>query len=274
MLASATGLCSLAGSTRNSITMCARPKGKDAGQPRQPLFKREEPDEDIDDEFGEDEDIDLEGEEGSLEDDDDDEGGFLDLDEELDEGSGHARGINLGTVPWAQAALDAAEKTINSRDCEDLGLYLFRIDAVRNKVDIRIDSFTDAYGSPSLDQIQTFSRLFYQELEQKLGLEAAGTIMVEVSSPGADRELQVPEELDRFNLLPLVVDFVGDNGAVDSKILELVEYMKDQGVTVWKLADVKANAQQKGKKLSKKQLALRFNLPVSSIKRVRVHVDI
>ncbi len=41
----------------------------------------------------------------------------------------------------------------------------------------------DVYGSPSMDDITSFSREFYAELETALGEEAAGNLQIEVSSP-------------------------------------------------------------------------------------------
>lgn len=41
----------------------------------------------------------------------------------------------------------------------------------------------DRYGSPMLDELETFSRQFYTQLEAALGEEAAGVLTVEISSP-------------------------------------------------------------------------------------------
>ena len=41
----------------------------------------------------------------------------------------------------------------------------------------------DKYGSPSLDEVSSFSREFYRSLEAKIGEQAAGELSVEVSSP-------------------------------------------------------------------------------------------
>lgn len=41
---------------------------------------------------------------------------------------------------------------------QNLELYLFRVILSRKKIDVRIDSFDDLYGSPSIDQIEKFSR--------------------------------------------------------------------------------------------------------------------
>ena len=43
-------------------------------------------------------------------------------------------------------------------------------------------------------------RLLYHELELELGLEAAGDIGLEASSPGAERLVQLPGELARFQV--------------------------------------------------------------------------
>lgn len=39
-------------------------------------------------------------------------------------------------------------------------------------------------------------------LVDRLGEESAGEITVEVSSPGAERQLRLPEELERFMVRP------------------------------------------------------------------------
>lgn len=41
----------------------------------------------------------------------------------------------------------------------------------------------DLYGSPTLDEVEAFSREFYKELEAVLGAEGAGKLSIEISSP-------------------------------------------------------------------------------------------
>lgn len=43
-------------------------------------------------------------------------------------------------------------------DMSHLELYVFRVILARKKLDIRLDSFEDLYGSPSIDAIEKFSR--------------------------------------------------------------------------------------------------------------------
>jgi ribosome maturation factor RimP len=45
------------------------------------------------------------------------------------------------------------------------------------------------------------------ELEALLGVEGAGEVTFEVSSPGAERQLQLPSDLERFQKLPLKVEY-------------------------------------------------------------------
>ena len=97
---------------------------------------------------------------------------------------------------------------------------------------------------------------------------------LQVSSPGADRTLRLPQDLKRFGSLPLRVDHSATlDGAPTSQVLVLVEADESGGVTRWRLADVRANAPVKGRKLSKRQREMTFDIPMASITRARIHVD-
>jgi len=170
---------------------------------------------------------------------------------------------------WGQKALDCALSILQKR--EDLELYAFRAMSANKRVDIRIDKLTDTYGSPSLDEIGEFSRDFNESLESVIGEEAAGQIEIEVSSPGADRAVKVPDELTRFQSLPMVVRSL-DNP--DSRIFNFVE-MKAEDMTVWKYADVKANRSLgKGRGLSKKQKEALIEILVQDLDSVTLHIDL
>jgi hypothetical protein len=58
-----------------------------------------------------------------------------------------------------------------------------------------------------------------------------------------------------------------------AQVLELIEHDQAQGLTKWRLADVRANAPVKGRALSKRQRAAVYDIPVPSITRARVFVD-
>eukprot|EP00955_Chlamydomonas_euryale_P112433 366130-Chlamydomonas_euryale.AAC.60 len=138
-----------------------------------------------------------------------------------------------------------------------------------------------------------FSRMMFMEMDALLGEEAAGDVSFEVSSPGAERELLLPKDLDRFQEMPLRVEYVAEDGADVTKqglaglrcvrgmntcqhalqVMELLEYDEAQTSTVWKLADVKANSPGKGRAMSKKQREMRVTIPAAKIVRARIHVD-
>ena len=117
-----------------------------------------------------------------------------------------------------------------------------------------------------------------------------------MSSPGAERQLILPGDLSRFQSLPLRVEYKSpEDGAdiiqviahelghynfkllnrfsIQIQVMELLTYDEASGTTEWRLAEVKANAPMKGRKMSKKQKDLRFNIPVASLVRIRIHVD-
>jgi ribosome maturation factor RimP len=90
---------------------------------------------------------------------------------------------------------------------EGLALYSLRCFAAPARADVRLDRLDDDYGSPSLDDIEKFSRALGAAFEAAVGEEAAGEVALEVSTPGAERELVLPGDLKRFAPLPLWVEY-------------------------------------------------------------------
>jgi hypothetical protein len=87
----------------------------------------------------------------------------------------------------------------------------------------------------------------------------------------------VPEELERFQTLPMKVVFStgGQPAAVDTKVLRLVGLDAETGASEWALADVRVNRQGgKGQRISKKQAAQRFSLSPADIRQVNLHIEI
>jgi len=180
--------------------------------------------------------------------------------------------VDTGGAPWAETALACARDVLGGPDLGDCALYSFRAVPSAMRVDVRLDKLTDRYGSPTLDDVETFSRKFNAALDAALGEEAAGGIECEVSSPGAERVVAVPRDLGRFRELPMRVDFEDGAGGADSQVLQVREW--DDERTVWGLANVRANRTVKGKAtLSRKQRDLVFEIPVARISRARLHVD-
>ena len=55
--------------------------------------------------------------------------------------------------------------------------------------------------------------------------------------------------------------------------MDLLAYDEVAGTTEWRLADVRANSPMKGRSMSKKQKEMRFSIAVSSLTRLRIHVN-
>lgn len=100
---------------------------------------------------------------------------------------------------------------------------------------------------------------------------------MEVSSPGADRLLRVPDDLLRFKDMAMIVNYLEDS---DDRPLEkegvyhLDSIETESKCCVWKLADVRENRDPsaKGRPLSRKQRDCRLKLPYDMIKRVKIYI--
>ncbi|XP_020246939.1 uncharacterized protein LOC109824710 [Asparagus officinalis] len=192
---------------------------------------------------------------------------------------GEGGGISLAGTSWDKKALSLAEKVSMSFD-GDLKIYAFKT-TVNSTIRVRIEKLSSKYGSPSMTDIEAFSSA-YQELLDEAGL--AGTIpenlSLEVSSPGVERVVRIPEELERFKEKPMKVRYTINNAASDSPqesegIYKLISFDLDSQNCTWGIADVKANRKQagKGRPLTKKQREWRLQTPFDSLILVRIHSD-
>ncbi|KAL4450678.1 hypothetical protein ABPG77_001034 [Micractinium sp. CCAP 211/92] len=202
---------------------------------------------------------------------------FVDDWEELEEQVGPE--LSTGGVEWGEKALAVVQQLLESPAAADAGLQDIRLFSFRaipssKRLDIRLDKLTDQYGSPSLDDVATFSRQFNEAYEAAVGETAAGEIEVEVSSPGAERQVRVPVELERFAELPMRVEYCLEGDKVDVKVLGFESHDAAAALTRWRLADVRVNRTGgKGRGLSRKQRDAVFELPLSAIRRVNLHID-
>eukprot|EP00879_Flechtneria_rotunda_P028315 GHRR01030416.1.p1 GENE.GHRR01030416.1~~GHRR01030416.1.p1 ORF type:complete len:317 (+),score=84.42 GHRR01030416.1:336-1286(+) len=219
---------------------------------------------DEDEDFLQDEDEDFEAD-GILEDEEDWQGTGISEDPGPE--------LLTGNVAWGDAALKVARAVLDRPENSSLNLYLFRVLVPTKTIEVRLDRLDDVYGSPDMDDIERFSRALMQGLEAELGTEAAGDIAVEVSSPGAERTLIIPQDMARFKELPMRVEYVNDVGHLTTMILMFVDMDEASDFTTWELADVKANQIVKGRSLSKKQRTQRYSIRMSQLQRVRIYVD-
>ena len=77
-----------------------------------------------------------------------------------------------------------------------------------------------------------------------------------------------------YRELPLRLEYTDGEGASCSLIGQLQELDEATGMSVWALADVRANAPTKGRGLSKKQKLPRFSIPVASLRAARLYVGL
>ena len=155
-------------------------------------------------------------------------------------------------------------------------MYSFRVWGGRDaRVTVRLDKPSDRFGSPSVDDLSAFSTAFDEALE--VAGAAPGEMTVEVSSAGAEREVRLPRDLDRFKGLPMSVRYEPEPGATPlTEALELLEYDAQAGTTLWKLAAVRANmvGLKKGQPMSKKMRERRVALPLAQLQKVHLILDV
>ncbi|XP_058097314.1 uncharacterized protein LOC131242592 [Magnolia sinica] len=137
------------------------------------------------------------------------------------------------------------------------------------------------YGSPSMIDIEVFSSAYRARLaEAELAGAIPDNISLEVSSPGVERLIQIPQELDRFKDLPMYVKYVTEVVAnrpsqESDGVFKLVSFDLDSRHCTWSLADVRINRESagKGRPLCKKQREWRLQTPFDSLRLVRLYSE-
>ncbi|KAL5715035.1 hypothetical protein ACHQM5_016922 [Ranunculus cassubicifolius] len=124
--------------------------------------------------------------------------------------------------------------------------------------------------------IQRFSEAFREKLDEA---ELAGSlprnISLEVSSPGVERVVRIPQDLERFKERAMFVKYVTEAGETGDGIFRLVSFDMELGCCTWGIADVKKNREKagKGRPLNKKQREWRLETPFRSLQLVRIHSE-
>ncbi|KAK3239554.1 hypothetical protein CYMTET_50526 [Cymbomonas tetramitiformis] len=184
--------------------------------------------------------------------------------------------IDTAKQDWAEAALKCAQAALQNEKLEsEIQLYSFRVNVRTFQVYVRLDKLEDKYGSPTLEEIRIVSRDFNNRMEEEQ-IPHWEDIAVEVSTPGAERDVQVPDQLMRFKGLPMRVVYRPDPDDIDSEQVGIMDLqLVEDEVSTWRLADVRANRPDgKGRKLSKKKLTTDIPIPVSNILKCNLHIDL
>lgn len=190
-----------------------------------------------------------------------------DAEPEIGDG-GDGGGVALQNVPWGQRALTIAEEVLMLFS-EDIKLFAFKTTPL-GYVYVRLDKLTDEYGCPGMEELECYNQEYKKRLDEAGALgEIPDDLALEVSSPGAERLLKVPDDVSRFKDMPMRVFYtenIESNCPERDGIFLIDSIENDKEMCVWKLANVKENRDplRKGRPLSRKQkdwrLELSFNL--------------
>ncbi|RID74755.1 hypothetical protein BRARA_B01841 [Brassica rapa] len=191
---------------------------------------------------------------------------------------GDGGGVVLRGVPWGESVLSIASQVLKESE-KDLQLFAFRT-SPRGYIYIRLDKPSHEYGCPSMDELEEFSREYKKRLDDAGDAKVVPEdLALEVSSPGAERLLKVPEDLHRFKEMPMTVSYEEETNSrktvKKSTVLLLESVDAESEICIWKLADVRENRdpESKGRPLSRKQKDLRFKLPFSVHRMITLYLD-
>ncbi|GAB2235869.1 hypothetical protein Droror1_Dr00026313 [Drosera rotundifolia] len=199
-------------------------------------------------------------------------------DEEVAVGDGAAGGgIKLAGTWWDKEALAIAEELCNSLD-GGVQIYAFRT-FKNGYIQLRIEKLSAESYSPDINDIEAFSIAYRARLDEaELTNSIPDNISLEVSSPGDDRVVRVPDDLERFKHKTMHVKYVIEaleTGKLSENdgIFKLVSYDLETRTCTWGLADVRVNREKsgKGRTMSKKQREWRLSTPFERITMIRLH---
>ncbi|KAH7675332.1 Ribosome maturation factor RimP protein [Dioscorea alata] len=193
---------------------------------------------------------------------------------------GDGGGVVLGDVGWGARALSAAQEVLLRDFGSDIVMFAFKV-SPKGYIYVRLDKLSNEYGCPSIEEIKKYNSLYKKRLDE-LGErgELPADLALEVSSPGAERLLRVPEDLDRFKEMPMWVQyheaFTGSKDQQEKDGVFMIDLIDTENKhCVWKLANVRENKGEagKGRPLSRKQKDWRLKLPFEATKKVMLYLN-
>ncbi|PON76309.1 Ribosome maturation factor RimP [Parasponia andersonii] len=133
-----------------------------------------------------------------------------------------------------------------------------------------------------MEDIEAFSTTYRARLDEaELAKSIPENISLEVSSPGVERVVRIPHDLDRFKDRPMYVKYVNEIATTSSSsesegVFRLVSFDMETECCTWGLADVRINRERagKGRPLSKKQREWRLETPFDSLRLVCLYSQI
>ncbi|KAL9668051.1 hypothetical protein QQ045_002424 [Rhodiola kirilowii] len=211
------------------------------------------------------------------EEEEEDSDGWEDDDEtEPEYGDGGAGGgVVLQNVPWGERVLSVAREVLLQYG-DGMELYAFKT-TPRGYIYVRLDKLSNIYGCPDIEELEKYNQEYKKKLDEiGKSRDIPDDLAIEVSSPGAERLLKVPDDLTRFKDLPMRVCYVEEvSTRVKESVFLLENIDTESGTCEWKLADVKANSNLtgKGRPLSRKLKDWRLKLPYAMFKKASLYLD-
>lgn len=187
---------------------------------------------------------------------------------------GDGGGVVLQGLPWGDRTLSIAREVLLSFG-DDTELFAFKT-TPRGYVFVRLDKLSQPYGCPSIEELESYCQEYRKRLEEVGALgEIPKNLAVEVSTPGAERILKVPEDLSRFKAMPMRVCYSEGSGTETNGVFFLESVEMESENCVWKLADVKENRdpESKGRPLNRKRRDWRLTLPFKMHGMVSLYLD-
>lgn len=153
---------------------------------------------------------------------------------------------------------------------------------------IQLDNIKHTYGSVSLDLCERFSNDFIDSLDKKLLEDKLkynlpldlnlDNYSLEVSSAGAERELRLPDELFRFQGLPIKITYRTMNSTKDKeeKKEKIVTFLKREGDI---LSFLEYMTKDKKRKLKKQKMEnntqiKRLEIPINDLLKANLYLEV
>ncbi|KAJ4867808.1 hypothetical protein Rs2_50643 [Raphanus sativus] len=130
----------------------------------------------------------------------------------------------------------------------ELGIYAFKT-LPNSTIQVRIERLSNKSGSPTMEDIEAYSTTYRAKLsEAELAKTVPDNISLEVSSPGVERVVRVPQDLDRYKDRSMYVRYVNEEAERDGDgIFRLVSFDVEAKSCVWGVADIRVNREKAGK---------------------------
>ncbi|OMO72026.1 Ribosome maturation factor RimP [Corchorus olitorius] len=190
---------------------------------------------------------------------------------------GDGGGVVLQGLPWGESALSIAHDVLKQFN-DDFKIFAFKI-SPRGYIYVRLDKLSNEYGCPTMEELESYSQEYKKRLDEagERG-EIPDDLALEVSSPGAERILRVPDDLDRFKDMRMRVCYIEDtelNCTEKSGVFILDSIETEQENCVWKLAEVKENRDpnSKGRPFSRKQKDWRLKVPFDKHRMIMLYLE-